>query len=115
MSDRDRTRWRRAVRWKRLLLTLIVPRLGAHEHAEPISLFRLSKGAAQPACWLRVPNVPALRVCHVTQAATRAISVESCQQVAGDRALSCNGMHEIAPTGLHESGTLVVIVSKRFL
>ena len=38
--------------------------MGAHEHAEPISLFRLSDGAAQPACWLRVPSVHPLRVCQ---------------------------------------------------
>ena len=40
------------------------PSTGALEHAEPISLFRLSEGAAQPACWLRVPSVHALRVCQ---------------------------------------------------
>ena len=31
------------------------------------------------------------------------------------QALACSGMHEIAPTGLHESGTLAVIVPKRLL
>ena len=39
---------------------------------------------------------------NAAQAAPGGISVESCQQLAGDARKLCYAVHEVAPTGPHE-------------
>ena len=51
---------------------------------------------------------------NATQAAPCGISMESCQQVAGDRRHLGSEVHGIQPTGLHERHTSAAIMPKRF-
>ena len=110
-SDRDRARWQLVEDPGLVELS----RTGVQQAASPDEPSRLPEGVAQPASSLRVQNVSAPRVCQRgTRCAERDfVSVEICQQVAGDTRCCAPPCMRMAPTGPQECRTSVAIMPKQ--